>query len=199
MKTIWIITGEASGDQYGAELAQAIWNLQPDAVIKGMGADHMRKAGVDIMVDSTDLGIIGIVEAVKHLPFFISLMKKLVRKAAEERPAAVVMIDYPGFNLRFAQRLKKLNIPVVYYISPQVWAWKKGRIKTLEACVERMLCIFPFEPQVYKDTKLDARFVGHPLLDALKPYAENRQPRDPNLVILLPGSRKGPGQRDPAW
>lgn len=190
MKTVWIISGEASGDDYGANLARELRSLVPDLAIKGMGAEKMRAAGVDILVDSTDLGIVGIVEVFRHIPFFIRLMRDLTQRAATERPDVVVLIDYPGFNIRFAQRLKKLGIPVVYYISPQVWAWKKGRIPKIAACVSRMLCIFPFEPEVYAETGMPTYFVGHPLLTTLAPYTDTPAERDPNLVILLPGSRR---------
>ena len=111
--TIWIISGEASGDDYGAGLARAIAKRRPDVTIRGMGSDKMRAAGVDIMVDSTDLGIVGIVEVFRHIRFFLNLLKDLTNRAAKERPDAVVMIDYPGFNIRFAQRLHKIGIPVV--------------------------------------------------------------------------------------
>lgn len=188
--TIWIISGEASGDDYGAGLARAIAKRRPDVTIRGMGSDKMRAAGVDIMVDSTDLGIVGIVEVFRHIRFFLNLMKDLTARAAAERPDAVVMIDYPGFNIRFAQRLHKIGIPVVYYISPQVWAWKAGRIPKIAACVSRMLCIFPFEPEVYAKTSMRTEFVGHPLLETLAPYTSQPEDRDPNLVILLPGSRR---------
>ena len=186
---IWIITGEASGDDYGAGLARALWAADPDMTIRGMGAEKMRAAGVDIMVDSTDLGIVGLIEVLRHISFFAKLMRRLVQRAAEERPDVVVLIDYPGFNIRLAQRLKRLGIAVVYYISPQVWAWKKGRIPKIASSVSRMLCIFPFEPKVYEGTGMKTLFVGHPLLQTLAPYTSVPAERDPNLVILLPGSR----------
>ena len=193
--TIWIISGEASGDDYGAGLARAIAKRRPDITIRGMGSDKMRAAGVDIMVDSTDLGIVGIVEVFRHIRFFLNLMKDLTARAAAERPDAVVMIDYPGFNIRFAQRLHKIGIPVVYYISPQVWAWKAGRIPKIAACVSRMLCIFPFEPQCYAPTTLSAEFIGHPLFEQLNPMKGLGIQREENLVLLLPGSRRQEIQR----
>lgn len=189
MPDIWIIAGESSGDIYGAELSRKLKELRPDIHVKGMGGINMKAAGVDIIVDSTELGIVGIVEVLKSVPFFLKLLNRLADKAAAERPAAVVLIDYPGFNLRFAEKLHKLGIPVVYYISPQVWAWKKGRIPKIARDVTRMLCIFPFEPDVYKGTGLRAEFVGHPLLELLAPFKEKNNQRDDNLVLLLPGSR----------
>ena len=153
---IWIIAGEASGDLYGAELAKELMAARPGITVSGMGGAAMKAAGVRIIVDSTELGIVGIVEVFKKIPFFIGLLKRLSKQAVEERPDAVVLIDYPGFNIRFAERLHNSGIPVVYYISPQVWAWKKGRIPKIARNVNRMLCIFPFEPKVYDGTGLDA-------------------------------------------
>lgn len=190
MKTIWIVSGEASGDDYGAGLARALRALEPDIQLKGMGSEKMRSAGVELFVDSTELGLVGIVEVFRHIPFFIRLMKDMVKRAERERPDAVVLIDYPGFNVRIAQKLKAIGIRVVYYISPQVWAWKKGRIPKIAASVARMLCIFPFEPSVYDGTGLDARFVGHPLLETLRSYTDHPVEREKDLVILLPGSRR---------
>ena len=187
---IWIIAGEASGDLYGAELAKELMATRPDITVSGMGGAAMKAAGVRIIVDSTELGIVGIAEVFKKIPFFLGLLKRLSKQAAEERPDAVVLIDYPGFNIRLAERLHDSGIPVVYYISPQVWAWKKGRIPKIARNVNKMLCIFPFEPKVYDGTGLDAEFVGHPLLEILKTYREKAHgKRDDKLVLLLPGSR----------
>ncbi|MBR4673523.1 MAG: lipid-A-disaccharide synthase [Victivallales bacterium] len=191
MNKIWIIAGEASGDLYGAELAKALKGLVPELSIRGMGGIQMKEAGVDIFVDSTELGVVGIIEVAKSVSFFLKLLKRMGERAASERPDLVVLIDYPGFNLRLAEKLHKLGIKVVYYISPQVWAWKKGRIPKIARDVTRMLCIFPFEPEVYAGTGLRTEFVGHPLLEILRPYRAKEQKRDENLVLLLPGSRGG--------
>ena len=189
-ENIWIIAGEASGDLYGAELAKELMAARPEVKVSGMGGAAMKAAGVEIIVDSTELGIVGIAEVIKKIPFFVGLLKRLSRQASEERPDAVVLIDYPGFNIRLAGKLHDSGIPVVYYISPQVWAWKKGRIPKIARSVDRMLCIFPFEPKVYDGTGLDAEFVGHPLLEILKPYREKANgSRDEKMVLLLPGSR----------
>ena len=194
-KSIWIIAGESSGDDYGARLAEALRAQEPGVRLKGMGGGQMRQAGVETVIDASELGIVGIFEVLRHLPLFIRLFRDLVEQIRRDDPAVVVLIDYPGFNLRLAQRLRRLNIPVVYYISPQVWAWKKGRIPKIAASVTRMLCIFPFEPAVYAGTGLRAEFVGHPLLQILAPWRESGQERDQNLVLLLPGSRSGELQR----
>lgn len=186
---VWIIAGEASGDNYGANLAQALRQRRPDLRLRGMGSEQMRAAGVELFVDSSELGVVGLIEVLKSIRFFFRLLRDVSARAIAERPAAVVLIDYPGFNLRLAERLHRAGIPVVYYISPQVWAWKKGRIPRIARDVDKMLCIFPFEPAVYAGTGLDASFVGHPLLEILAPLRRDPPPRDPNLVLLLPGSR----------
>lgn len=186
---IWIMAGESSGDLYGAELAKELKSMDPAIKLQGMGGSYMRDAGVDIMVDSSELGVVGILEVVKSIPFFLKLINRMAKKAIEERPDAVVLIDYPGFNLRLAEKLHNAGIRVVYYISPQVWAWKKNRIPKIAKWVDRMLCIFPFEPVVYSGTNLRADFVGHPLLEILKSLREQEKERDENLILLLPGSR----------
>jgi lipid-A-disaccharide synthase len=189
MKTIWIFAGESSGDLYGAHLAAELKRQRPDVVLRGMGSNAMRAAGVDLIVDSSELGIVGFVEVLKHLRMFLRLFDSLVERAAAERPDAVVLIDYPGFNLRFARQMRRRGIPVVYYISPQVWAWGKRRIPQIARDVTRMLVIFPFEPQVYAGTGLDVRFVGHPLRQILAARRDPALAREPDTVLLLPGSR----------
>ena len=193
--TCWIVAGEASGDAYGAALATALREAQPGIRLAGMGAEKMRAAGVETYIDSTELGIVGFVEVLKHLPMLLRLLRKLVRRAAEERPSVVVLIDYPGFNLRLAKKLHALGIRVVWYISPQVWAWKRGRIWKLAKYCRRMLCIFPFEPQCYAPTRLSAEFIGHPLFEQLNPLRAQGGQREENLVLLLPGSRRQELQR----
>ncbi|MFT5130884.1 MAG: lipid-A-disaccharide synthase [Rhodothermales bacterium] len=188
--TIWIFAGEASGDLYGARLACELRKLEPELAIRGMGSSEMAAAEVDILVDSTELGVVGFIEVLKHYPMFRRLFWGLVRQAEKERPDLVVLIDYPGFNLRFAKEMKKRGIPVLYYISPQVWAWGKKRVPEIAELVERMLVIFPFETDVYKAVDLDARFVGHPLVDIMREKVDETLTRDPNLVLLLPGSRR---------
>lgn len=188
-KTVWIFAGESSGDNYGARLARELKAQAPELTIRGMGGLAMRDAGVDIMVDSSRLGVVGLVEVLRHFALFYRLFHSLVRRAAADRPDAVVLIDYPGFNLRFAKRLKALGIPVVYYISPQVWAWGRRRIPEIARTVRKMLVIFPFEPGVYAGTGLDTEFVGHPLLEILAEKRQTPVAREANTVLLLPGSR----------
>ncbi len=193
---VWIMAGETSGDGYGASLAQALKRRRPELVIEGMGGGKMREAGMETFVDSTELGIIGFWECLKHVFFFLNLLKRVARRAAQERPKAVVLIDYPGFHLMLAKRLHALGIPVVWYVSPQVWAWRTGRVWKLAKYCSRMLCIFPFEPKYYAPTSLKAEFVGHPLFGILAPYRKVPRPvRNENLVLLLPGSRRQELQR----
>lgn len=194
-QTIWIMAGEASGDLYGGRLAEELRMRQPGVTLKGMGASHMHEAGVDCLVDSTELGVVGVIEVLKHYPMFRRVFRQLVTKAEQERPDAVVLIDYPGFNVRFAKQLHARGIPVIYYISPQVWAWGKRRIPLLARIVQRMLVIFPFEVDVYKDTGLDTRFVGHPLVNIMEEQREWGLEREADLVLLLPGSRRSEIER----
>jgi lipid-A-disaccharide synthase len=192
-KKIWIFSGEASGDTYGAQLAKSIRELEHKAgneiEIAGMGAAKMRAAGVDIMVDSTELGVMGFIEVLKILFTIIKVFFFLKNKAVKERPDAVVLIDYPGFNMRFAKAMHKHGIPVIWYVSPQIWSWHKSRIYKLDKYCEKMLVIFPFETEVYAKVKLETEFVGHPLVDIIREQRDPSIVRDPNTLVILPGSR----------
>ncbi len=193
MKNIWIVSGEASGDVYGARLARELRRLaaeRGDEIdISGMGGPEMRRAGIRIRVDSTELGVVGVIEVLKHLFTFVGIFFRLLREVKRERPGAVVLIDYPGFNLLFALMLYWHRIPVVWYVCPHLWVWGKWRLPVLARICTRMLVIFPFETEVFARTKLHAEFVGHPLVDIV---AERRDPavvRNPDDFLLLPGSR----------
>ena len=187
---IWIFAGETSGDRYGAKLAESLHSIHPGEIkISGMGGSAMQKAGINILVDSTELGVVGIVEVFKHIGTFIKIFKSLVKRAEEERPDAVILIDYPGFNLRFAKQMYKRNIPVIWYVTPQVWVWGKKRIPKLARYCKKMLVIFPFEIDVFKNTGLDTEFVGHPLVDFVKKRMKQDIKQDPNQFLILPGSR----------
>ncbi|MBU8902436.1 MAG: lipid-A-disaccharide synthase [Victivallales bacterium] len=192
-KKIWIFSGETSGDTYGAQLATTIRELEHKAgneiEIAGMGASKMRAAGVDIMVDSTELGVMGLVEVAKIIFTIIKIFFFLKNKAIKERPDAVVLIDYPGFNLRFAKQMHKHGIPVIWYVSPQIWSWHKSRIYKLNEYCEKMLVIFPFETEVYAKVDLETEFVGHPLVDIMREQHDSSIVRDLNTLVLLPGSR----------
>lgn len=188
--------GEASGDLHGASVAKMLKQNIPDVEMFGMGGAKMREAGVDISYDIADLGVIGVAEVIKNLPRFFKLRDDLGRLMDERRPDVVVVIDYADFNMRLAKVAKDKNIPVVSYISPSAWLWRKGRAKTVAKNVARVAAIFPMEAKVYEEAGADVTFVGHPLLDIVKPvrtqdeaYRHYGADRDKPIVLLLPGSR----------
>lgn len=194
---IMIVAGEASGDMHGGNLARAIRRLLPAVRLVGMGGTHMRAAGVETFVDISDISVVGIWEVITHFKDIrraFNLMKGVLK---DDPPAAAVFIDYPDFNLRLAKEAKKADVPVAYYISPQVWAWRKGRVKTIARVVDKMLVAFPFEDEFYKKSGVDSLFVGHPLLDEAGETPEkavlaarfNLDPERP-ILGLLPGSRR---------
>ncbi len=193
MRNFWIIAGEASGDMYGARLGReliAIGKERGDKVkIAGMGGPAMIGADFDIRVDSTELGVMGVVEVMKLIFTFIRIFFSLTRAAVKERPDAVILIDYPGFNLLFALVMYWHKIPVIWYVCPHLWVWGKWRLPVLAKICTKMLVIFPFEQEVFAGTRLKAEFVGHPLLDIFGEKRDRSIKRDPNLFLLLPGSR----------
>ena len=192
-KKIWILAGEASGDLYGARLARelrAIAAERGDTVrISGMGGPQMAAADIDLKVDSTELGVVGVIEVVKHLLLFIRIFFRLVGQARRERPDAVVLIDYPGFNLLFALMMYRSRIPVVWYVCPHLWVWGKWRLPVLAKICRKMLVIFPFEVEVFSRTRLEVEFVGHPLIDIVGGRKDPSIRRNPDEFLLLPGSR----------
>lgn len=194
VRTILIVAGEASGDLHGANLARELRKREPGAVLIGAGGPRMREAGVDLLAETTRHAAVGIVEAFHHLHHYAKLYRLLQSALKSRRPDAVVLIDFPDFNLRLAERVHDHGIPVVYYISPQVWAWRPGRIKLIKRVVTRMVVILDFEEKLYRDAGVPVSFVGHPLLDALKQVDRAGLRRELKveggpLVGLLPGSR----------
>jgi len=162
----------------------------------GAGGERMRAAGCEIVVDAKDLAVVGITEILSHLPKILGLYRKLIRAADEKRPALAVVIDSPAFNWRVARQMRKRGIPVVYYVCPQFWAWRQGRVKLLRKYVNKALVIFPFEEKFYRDRGVDATFVGHPLADLPAPaitreaYAAQHQiDAAKQWITLMPGSR----------
>ncbi|MBU2698983.1 lipid-A-disaccharide synthase [Sporomusaceae bacterium BoRhaA] len=193
---IMISVGEASGDLHGARLAAALKQLQPDITLLGMGGQAMRAAGVELVYDIADLGVMGIVEVIKNLRRLFVLRDELVCVMKREQPDALVVIDYPGFNMRLAKKARELGIPIISYISPSAWAWGKGRAKETAEIVDRVAAIFPFEAKVYEEAGAKVTFVGHPLLDIVKSSMSKAAAyelfgTDPNhpVVLLMPGSR----------
>ncbi|MBN1918292.1 MAG: lipid-A-disaccharide synthase [Verrucomicrobia bacterium] len=194
---ILIVAGEHSGDLRGAELVRALKAIEPSLELFGIGGERMRAAGVELVHDITEISVTGFVEVLKGLPRFRRVFRDILRSARERRPDAAVLIDFPGFNLKLAKKLKVLGVPVVYYISPQVWAWLPGRIRKMVRTVSKMIVIFPFEEAFYRRHGMPVEFVGHPLVDALKPSVPPEAFRvefgiapGTKIVALLPGSRR---------
>lgn len=189
MKRIFLVAGETSGDIHGANLVRALRALDPGIQCEGLGGTRMEAAGMMLRYDLAGDAIMGFSEVVRNILPIRRLFLDTVAHLRATRPGVLVLIDYPGFNIRLAKEAHTLGIPVVYYISPQVWAWKKGRIHTLAANVRRMLVIFPFEEALYQKVNVDVQYVGHPLLDHIAQY-QPAQTFDGDPVIgLLPGSR----------
>lgn len=187
-----IIAGEASGDRHGARLAQALKQSAPQAFLLGVGGQSMRAAGVRIMVDSASLGVVGITEVIVKLPTIYRALATVKKALGRLRPDLLILIDFPDFNFRVAAAAKRSAIPVLYYISPQLWAWRPKRIKKIQRLVDHMAVIFPFEASFYRRHQVPVTFVGHPLLDGLpalqEPAAFSSQGLAP-IIGLLPGSR----------
>ncbi len=188
--------GEPSGDLYAGALVDALRARAPGTVVFGLGGERMAAAGADLVADFRGLSVTGLVEAIKVLPENWRAYQRLVRAARERRPDVLVLIDYPDFNFRLMRAIKALGIPVVYYISPQIWAWRPGRMKTMKAVVDQVLVIFPFEQPLYERESVKVEFVGHPLLELTTPSVEPASlAREFGLdatrptVALLPGSR----------
>jgi lipid-A-disaccharide synthase len=193
---IYIVAGEPSGDLHASNLINAIKSQSPNIQFKGMGGDRFREAtGIKPTVHIRETNIMGFTEVIKHLPRIRRIMKAIQADILDFQPDVVVLIDYPGFNLRIAKFAHQAGIKVVYYISPQVWAWKKGRIRGLKKYVDRMLCILPFEKEFYRKEGWEVEYVGHPLIDHIFEYKfdkkilENQQLTAP-IIALLPGSRR---------
>ncbi len=188
-----VVAGEASGDLHGARLISELRRRVPGLATFGMGGDEMRAAGLEATAHSSEISVVGLTEALKVLPRAREVFAGLLREVDRRRPALAVLIDFPEFNLRLARALKRRGVEVVYYVSPQVWAWRRGRIKTIGRLVDRMLVFFPFEVDLYRGHGVDVVHVGHPLVDevpALPQAWERGEPvAEPYRVALLPGSR----------
>ncbi|MDP9266978.1 MAG: lipid-A-disaccharide synthase [Acidobacteriota bacterium] len=197
MKRILISAGEASGELYAVGLMRAIKKRIPDVEFFGVGGEAMRAAGCDIVVESKHLSVVGITEIVSHLPRLYGEFRKLIREADRRKPDAAIVIDSPAFNFKVARELNARGVPVIYYVVPQLWAWRERRIARFHKWIKKALVIFPFEEQWYRERGVDAEFAGHPLAELPPPsitreaYAAKYK-LDPKMewVALLPGSRK---------
>jgi lipid-A-disaccharide synthase len=192
-----MIAGEASGDLHGAKLASALLKADPGVSLEGVGGKLMNSAGVNLLGDIQDLGVVGVVEVLSHWSSIWSIYWKVRQRLHRNPPDLAVFIDYPDFNLRMARTARRAGVPTVYYISPQVWAWRRGRVKTIARLIDKMLVIFPFEKEFYDSAGVDCEFVGHPLLDDLhtlppKTTLRTRHGLHPDrpTIGLLPGSRR---------
>ncbi|MCX7973626.1 MAG: lipid-A-disaccharide synthase [Candidatus Aminicenantes bacterium] len=196
MKFILIVAGENSGEKYGADLIQAYQEIDPQTSFFGLGGPEMAARGADILYSINELNIVGLGEAVRRYPRIRRMIISLKEEAKKRKARAAVLIDSPDFNLRLARYLHREGIPILYYISPTVWAWRPGRLKTIRRFINKMLLIFPFEIEIYEKAGLPATYVGHPLLSRLKVNLDRAQfrqkynlPLDIPLITLLPGSR----------
>jgi lipid-A-disaccharide synthase len=192
-----LVAGEASGDLHGAALVRALRARRPDLEVAGIGGAELRKAGMRTVVDTAHVATMGFSETFGSLGRLVSAYRAVVALLDSERPDLVVLIDYPEFNLMVARQAKRRGIPVFYFIGPQVWAWRRGRVRKIRRRVDRMGLVFPFEPALYNDGREMASFIGHPLLDAVRATRKREETRrlhglDPErpLLALLPGSRR---------
>ena len=198
-RNIMIIAGEVSGDILGGELSEELKRIDSEIKLCGIGGDKMKQAGVEIVCHINRLAFLGFAEVIRHIPFVKKVQNDLVEVIKEKNIKHIIMIDYPGFNLNFAKKIKPLGVKILYYVSPQVWAWGKGRIKKIKRLVRKMFVVFSFEEKIYSDEGIDVEFVGHPLLDRINKYdyltkekfieSYNLDPAK-DILLVLPGSRK---------
>lgn len=200
-KRIFIIAGEASGDQLAALLVKQLSQKMPTMQFFGVGGTMMRQAGVDILIDSSQLAVVGAFEIITHLYQLYRLHQSIKAYLIKQPPDLIILVDYPGFNLRIAKLAKQLNLPVMYYVSPQIWAWHGKRIHKIKQVVDHMLVLFAFEMKIYQDHQVPVTFVGHPLVDQIESCLsqnhlhltvsaqKNLKPETSLTIALLPGSR----------
>jgi lipid-A-disaccharide synthase len=193
---VLISCGEPSGDLYGAELVRRLRTRLPGLDVFGLGGDHLESAGARLHAHVRELAVVGLVEVLRHLPRFRTIFNGVLAEVERHPPDVAVLVDYPDFNLRLAGALHRRGVPVVYYVSPQLWAWRGGRMKHIRRSVARVLVIFPFEERLYREAGVPVTFVGHPLVDTVRPEADRASflrtldldPARPTLAVL-PGSR----------
>ncbi len=198
-KKILIIAGETSGDLHGARLVENLLEMSPGLSVYGIGGDEMERAGVRLLCHSSELAVVGLVEVFGRLRTILGAFRSIKRSLSEDRPDLVVLLDFPDFNLRVARQAAKRGIPVVYYISPQIWAWRRSRIRQIARDVTRMIVIFPFEENLYQRHNVPVTYVGHPLMDRFDPEAAEKDPAEAYgryglsplypVMGLFPGSR----------
>jgi lipid-A-disaccharide synthase len=194
--SVVLVAGEASGDLHGAALVRALRARRPDLRLLGIGGPAMREAGVELLHSYEEFAVLGVSEVLSRLPFLLGVLGEMGRRFERERPGLFIPIDYPDFNIRLAARARKAGVPVMYYISPQIWAWRARRVRTLARLVDRMVVVFPFEVPIYEAAGVPVTFVGHPLLDHPRERAPRAEVRarlgvadEAPFVAFLPGSR----------
>jgi lipid-A-disaccharide synthase len=199
---ILVSAGEASGDLYAAELVRRLKQKLPDAEFFGCTGERMREAGVEQVVDAASLAVVGIVEVLHHIPRIYGEYRTLIRAAEARKPDLAILTDSPSFHMRVARRLRRMGVPVVYLVAPQVWAWKKWRVKQIRRDITKLLCIFPFEEPWFREHGVNADYVGHPLSRLIRPalgreefFAKHCLDPSRRVVVLLPGSRTGEAKR----
>jgi len=197
-KNLMIIAGEVSGDLHGSSLVRELKKMDSNLNIYGIGGDRMKSEGMELIYHINKMAFLGFAEVVKHLPFIKRVQKDLIRIIKEKKIKSVVLIDYPGFNLNFAKKLKELNLNVIYYISPQIWAWGAKRINKIKRFVNKMIVVFPFEEKFYSDAGVKVEFVGHPLLERINEhkflskeelFKKFNLDKSKEILLILPGSR----------
>lgn len=199
-KNVLMVAGEASGDLHGASLIRELKKLDGSLKIFGIGGDKMKAEGMELIYHIDKMAFLGFVEVIKHLPFIKKVQRDLIDEAKKRKVSKVVLIDYPGFNLSIAKKLKdlELDLELIYYITPQVWAWGKGRVKKIRELFEKVLVVFPFEEKFFKEKNVHAEFVGHPLIQEINSYnfisrdlLDHKFDLDPvkEILLILPGSR----------
>jgi lipid-A-disaccharide synthase len=188
---ILIVAGEVSGDIHAGNLLESLRDIEPDLDAFGVGGDRLARAGLHCIARTEELAHMGLVEVVRELPRLRGILRSVVRAAEQRRPQVAVLVDSPDFNLRLAARLGKIGVPVVLYVSPQLWAWRRGRVRTVRRLAREVLCILPFEARFYEQNGVRARYVGHPLLDDLNRdrLLDDPPQRFERRLALLPGSR----------
>ena len=202
MRNILVSAGEASGDLYAALVVEELRRVWPDARFFGCTGPRMRAAGVETVVDSSSLAVVGLLEVVTHLPRIHGEYRKLLAAAAECQPDLAILADSPDFHLRVARQLHARRVPVAYLVAPQVWAWRKGRIPSIRRVVRHLLCIFPFEEKFFRDHGVTATYIGHPMAGRVRPslsreafFRKHGLDLARPLVAVLPGSRRGESAR----
>ena len=199
MNNVLIIAGEQSGDIHGAALMREMKAIESSIVFTGIGGDNMIAEGLKPVQHIKDMAFLGFTEVVKHLPFIISVQKQLLKLVNEKKIKKVILIDYPGFNLSIAKKLKKLGVTIFYYIAPQIWAWGKRRIKKIKKYIDKMIVVFPFEKDFYTNAGVAVEYVGHPIIDRLASfqfesresfYANYKLDTAKDILLVMPGSRK---------